>query len=61
MAKKAIRKNPKDARNATDFLKGCRDGGGVLYRIFVTASSAVLDLGRSIEGNAGGGTLYELL
>lgn len=36
------------------FLNGCKLGGGVLYSMFVTASSAVLDLGRSMAGRGGG-------
>lgn len=45
----------------THFLKGCKLGGGVLYRIFVTASSVLLDLGRSIAGKGGGRALCDCL
>jgi hypothetical protein len=40
--------------HGTYFLYGCKLGGGVLYSIFVTASSAVLDLGMSMVGRGGG-------
>jgi hypothetical protein len=46
---------------AAYFLYGCRLGGGVLYRMFVTASSADRDLGKSILGSGGGLTLCEFL
>ncbi len=38
----------------THFLNGCRLGGGVLYRMLVTASSADLERGRSMDGSGGG-------
>ena len=41
-------------RKDTYFLNGCKLGGGVLYKMFVTASSAVRDRGRSIAGSGGG-------
>ena len=61
VAAKPCKEHAENFRDATHFLKGCKDGGGVLYRIFVTASSAVLDLGRSIEGKGGGCTLWVFL
>jgi hypothetical protein len=36
------------------FLKGSVLGGGVLYKMFVTASSAVLVLNESAAGRGGG-------
>ncbi|KIJ19094.1 hypothetical protein PAXINDRAFT_153666 [Paxillus involutus ATCC 200175] len=41
-------------------LAGCRLGGGVLYRMFVTASSAVLERGRSVAGSGGGRSRAEV-
>lgn len=38
----------------THFLNGCRLGGGVLYRMLVTASSAERERGRSVAGSGGG-------
>jgi hypothetical protein len=36
------------------FLNGSLLGGGVLYKMFVTASSAVLERGRLVSGKGGG-------
>lgn len=36
------------------FLYGCKLGGGVLYKILVTVSSADFCLGRSVAGRGGG-------
>ena len=44
---------PQTRGTTTHFLNGCILGGGVLYRMFVTASSA-LRRGRSMAGSGGG-------
>ena len=49
------------ARGVTYFLNGWRLGGGVLYKMLVTASSAVRERGRSMAGNGGGRILCEVL
>ena len=41
--------------HGTHFLYGCKLGGGVLYKIFVTASSALRSRAISVAGNGGGG------
>lgn len=46
--------NYPDRKTCTYFLNGCKLGGGVLYRIFVTASSAVRERGRSVRGKGAG-------
>jgi hypothetical protein len=55
-------KSPKEKEGGVAyFLYGCRLAGGVLYRMFVTASSADRSLGRSILGSGGGLTLCDVL
>lgn len=44
-----------------NFLYGCRFGGGVLYRILVTASSALRERGMSDTGRGGGRILCVIL
>ena len=42
-------------------ISSCKLGGGVLYRMFVTVSSADRERGRSFFGRGGGVTLCDVL
>lgn len=59
--KKVRRKKKEREEGLAYFLYGCRLAGGVLYRMFVTASSADRNLGKSILGSGGGLTLCDVL
>lgn len=50
-----------EAATGTYFLNGWRLGGGVLYKMLVTASSALRDLGSSGAGRGGGRERWNFL